>query len=620
MPAILAHIFNWLTDPGTWTGIGRILRFLRGRTLFGVVAIGISAVSGIILAFLFVKNATVYEAVFHDLLATKLAATPQAYKGLEAFIMSVLPKGVDESLKVSPAGQELANALETLVKAINTPYETAKPEELRLAEGGKGGILTDDASRGFLFLPLPILRASPVSKLSQDDPATTNMLNHLLTGEIVLLQEVGLTRSLDKCMQNLASTKIVADNADSLARTNLRQEPVQVYMVTKNGLNRIFMSGQEKPERHYARQFSWRTFFPARPYFQAAITSEDLPLATGLIDLSKVKPTDKLEDLFVLSPPYIDLAGNAVVITLSRAIRTASGIEMVLCIDLSFVDILENTLKAKLAQLHAEPETITLDLGKAGSIEPVEVSPRAQDMFERLLKHLASGKEGRATALGNVLLLNEKEAGRGAALEVSVPVKRPTKMDEEGGERVHFLLFRLDLGGFRRLIIRYGASAAICFGIMALVLMYLLATTIQRGKDYGVGLARVAEVMQKAPIAYLRLNSNDRIVDCNPVAADLLEIPPVASQRRAETFGSFCADAASTATYALVQSKRKAGEHVEPYILRLKPKGFEVLVVAEDLPPVISGAFPITFGILLPEADKRLTRNKELNDSTIVPR
>ncbi|HTG44446.1 MAG TPA: PAS domain-containing protein, partial [Verrucomicrobiae bacterium] len=431
-----------------------------------------------------------------------------------------------------------------------------------------------------------------------------SILKRLLVNESNLLQEVSITKSVCSTMQALSSCEAFSNGGPKgLAARNLRKTAVQVYLVTKNGLNRIFKSNEEKPEQFYARQFFPRTYFPARPYYQNALSNKRLPKT--LADLETLQPTEKLGDHFEISAPYLDLAGNGVVITLSRALYLPNGVEMVLCIDLNFIGTLESKLTAKLKQFGAMVAAI--DVTISGDVTSSTRMPiEAVTMFEDLRQMLRSEDQARASALGNIVVLNQTIAKTGGPIEVSLPLTETTLGVASGSVNTRFLLFRLDLGQYRLITIWFGVIAAGCFAAMGIFLASMLATTLQKNKDFAVALKRVADVMHEAPIAYLRLDFADHIVDCNPAASALLGISDLnESQRGKLTLRSFCLDPVSSSMYERVQSSRRAGEHVEPYVLALTSKGkftrpVFVRIVSASIPGASRGNLPISFGILLP--------------------
>jgi hypothetical protein len=563
--------------------------------------------------FLFLQRAYRYEETLYQLFSRELAPTPQSYKGLEAFIMSALPLDVDADLRDCQAGAKFSKAIQQLIADLKgcSALAPAKAGDLRRASEGNGMILTDDASQGFLFLPVSVLRtftAGDLVNLSKG-VQVDHTIARLVTNESNVLQEVAVTKALIPSMEGLLVDAFSTGGPKGLAVDYVQKLPVQVYLVTRNGLNRIFKSGQDQPEAFYARQFLWRTYFPARPYYRAAIESELLP--DSYDDLANLQPTDVLGKHFEISPPYSDLAGNGIVITLSRALFLTNGIEMVLCIDLSFVPMVDR-MKAKLKEFGAVAAEITVNIG--GDVTSSDCPAEALGMFTELKGLLKAKSRGRADALGKVVLLNPAKFKAGEPLEVSVPVSE-VNFPSKDTIQTKLLLFRLDLTRYKKTTVLYGAAAAALFVAAAFLVASWLATTLEKNKDFETAMERVGIVMKESPTPYIRLNFEDHIVDVNSAAKALLGITSVPDDECRElTFASFFTDPVSSSLYNQIQSKRMTNQHVEPYPIDLTPKDspdrkVQIRVVSESIPAVSHGQLPITFGILLSKVNSGVNKD-----------
>lgn len=129
---------------------------------------------------------------------------------------------------------------------------------------GIGGIvLTDDIANGYLFLPVPVLRRTPTQAqreiLNNRSPAVLAtrraLIADLLDADPELRRDIAFTAALAPILARLATTTVTTDTADM---------PEQVYVTTKNGINRIMSANLAGNSGH---QFPESTFFPSRPYF-----------------------------------------------------------------------------------------------------------------------------------------------------------------------------------------------------------------------------------------------------------------------------------------------------------------------------------------------------------------
>lgn len=192
-------------------------------------------------------------------------------------------------------------------------------------------------------------------------------------------------------------------------------------------------------------------------------------------------------------------------------------------------------------------------------------------------------------------------------LQVSIPVGNiGSNKAEKFGE---FLLFQLDLSGYRHTTALIGFLGYTFLGLFSVVLVSGLALTVERNDDLVFAneelhqaFEEVGAVLWEAPVPYTQLDSEDRIRNCNRALCDFLGYGY--SVLVSTKFRDLIHDD-DKAKYDEVQQKRRENQQVEPYDMRfVKENGDEVVawIVSAPVPSVsggMLGALPETFGIFL---------------------
>jgi PAS domain-containing protein len=576
--------------------LGEFLSALRRQPVALITSIALF-VASLLLVNWYRYRASAYEALINRTLGAETEDTPQSHKGLEAFIFSNVRLGLDDQLRKAHFDSDFVQKYTSFKEAIANAHEalTHLPAqvELTVAPNGVGDIYTDTASDtpGYLFLPTYLLHGEPsVSKgiASISDTA--------------LVRAVVFGRSVAGSLQRLSDTAIIApDEAGAEVQLFLQPSTAQVYLITVEGVNRIFNRKAEHPSAEYGNQFPAKTFFPSRPYFWPAL-GPDGPAAS-----TNPNGTENIGTFFHVSKPYLDLGGSGVVITLSRAI-IVDGVTAVLCIDIQ-LDSTQKNVYTDLAQsvrsLGGTAAYLTCTIRAQSNPEcPGETTTDDEEkkLIKRLKNALATGqyKKSWSTILGNLYVF------AGGPLESRLRFSVPISQEFSGSDqKVQLLLVDVDLNAYRDRTSLIALGAATCFGVMTVLLAYLWGSNVMQRKDLAAALERVAEVMSFCPTPYLRLDSTDKIRDASASLCALLGITPSAENialLKQKTFRSHCADALSEAEYDRVEARRREGLPVGEYVLELRrtdQSTVRVRVHSAALPKTEDTGLPETFGILV---------------------
>jgi PAS domain-containing protein len=573
-------------------------------------------------------RSTNYENIFRDTLQANLESTPQNFKGLEAFIMSNVVPGVNTDLEKEEIHQkfhDLCVKLESQVSKFN--YDNNDELGLQVAIGSNDGkILTDYHENGFLFLPITILR-NTLSESDQETLASKEQVDRdkhyeiiakALKDDKVLKRDIAFTKSLAYILQEYTAVQIAVQKKDNLATTYLEEFPTQSYIITKNGINRIF---SQKPNAadFYGSQFSATTFFPNRPYFWAAFQDKK-----HFGDPASLTPKEKqtIGDYFYVTRPYMDLGGNGIVITLVRGLVIDGLIQAAICFDLPFKQgkSIQEALISRIETFEAVKVKAKCTIPKGAGKGQHDCFPHTdegnsiQQEKRELIGVMKSfiTKKTRAEVFGNIQVISSEEDNvAGNTLEISVPVAEPISIDEiiKDLQTGTVLLFKLNLFDYKRKTTFIALAAATAFGLMTLFLAYLWGSTIRRKREYEEAFDRVATVMYWSPTPYVRLNSKDQICDLSLSFCTMLGYNT--QEQSIKNLKSFkleelLADKTSRQEYRRVQKLREEGGLVDPYPLKLKRCDgslVSVTVVSADVPSTERDTLPETFGIFLDDSE-----------------
>jgi len=549
--------------------------------------------------------------------------------------IKLLEEQVKDLQKKSQNGIAPIKVVDSIMQAIQEFKEgKLNIPQLQLSPGQNDGkILTQKISGddkrvgpGFLFLPLYLLRPGftqiELGKLKANSPDARQIIEDKLKQDPYLIRDVLLVQELSSTLQQFTNIPVIQTSNNGPVIT-----PKQVYTITRNGINRIITNVSETPYEYYGSQFSPTIYFPSRPYYW-----EGYKMQSDFWEKYDPNSNDSgpgIEQLFYVSQPYLDLGGNGVVVTLSTALKATyqpdggeqeSKIYGVVCFDLTFPDgFLQSTLRDQLQAVKADYIEADIKMLNPTSCER-NVKFRSEGMkegleyqlfteMERFIFQSMAGGE-RSQVLGNIRVLSDDA---GEELHLSIPVSQPRyTTDSHNYESLKvesgFILASINLPKYRRVTSYIGALAGLFLASTIVLITLAWAKTIRHKNEFEKAFLRVGKVMLHSPIPYVRLDAEDRIVDCNLSFCEKFGLTEDEHLREAMlncTFRSLCADAASRKEYDAVQENRKNRQPVDPYTIKFrypKPgfKEFQAKVVSADIPSTsISGKMPETFGILL---------------------
>jgi len=564
--------------------------------------------AGVALAWQYRMRVSLHEDMIRGTLKRESMPTPQNYKGLEAFIVATLPSDADTNLAKKILSDPFVDELRKLPESITaaTPKFTAMPN-LHVSVKSNGGIvLTDDVKPSFLFLPLQSLRPSLTKSeraiLEKRPPTGTIEQARLLKDQndiifkavepdVELRKDIAFTAAFAPTLEKLANISVTLDTDD---------QPAQVYVITKSGVNRILnANGTSTPY-----QFPDYTFFPSRPYFWPVFSKYNARFAERLSDIAPVRGAS-VGSQFTVSKPYMDLGGAGLVVTLARGIRVDDYPLAVLCIDIpvhtegSVTDILEEKVK----RFGGYSLPVECDIHEIGGSTRCHLSvPRGLAQQEKtLLGHMETKlKESlrdqrRSDITGNILVLNSSI--NTDTIEASLPIASKTATDDVES----FLLISMDLVAYRRHTTYIGAVAISCFGIAASLMLFFW---FMQSSAYGKAFDEVDRVMQHSPTPYLHLDSEDHIRWASDSFKKMIGWKSADELLARMKFADLL-DRVSQRKYEEVAERRRNHDPVDSYFLTLKPVDsglphVRVQVFSAAIPDSEGGTQPETFGILLP--------------------
>jgi hypothetical protein len=625
-------IFSFFKDLIPWKKIQEFLGQLYSHQPFALSAAILLLVISLVLGGFYLHRSSEYDEIVRNTLSSNMEATPQSFKGLEAFIFSTLKQtsdvDVSNELRREYLHTEFYKACEELQQRLDS-YQSEREKrvaevKVKVAKGkNEGKILTDATKPGFLFLPINVLRASfPPSDLDKlrddglDDEKKAEVVNPILARDTELKEDIALTGFIANNLHKLTSTPIVEPKSQRL-RDLLKNTPAQVYIITKNGINRIFNNQLKDPELYYGTQFPATTFFPSRPYFWPTFLNEDTEddvkhkhFGDRIVPTGVEKTVGKY---FYVTRPYLDLAGNGIVITLTRGLYIGGTLQAVLCFDLPYVtagnnvyEILKKGVQRYEGQIvpvvcTTTPET-EIKCSKDDVVDRSPVSSSESALLNEIEQYIRARSipRERSEIAGNLQVL--PTASNTDSMHISVPIAAEISDKQQ---KAKLALINIDFIRYKKITAFFAGASSFSFAVMIILLTYLWGATVRSKKEYQEAFSQVAKVMYRSPTPYVRLDSHDRIVDCSLSFCGKLGYPPNANsvkQIRNQTFGSLCADEESIDQYETVQRSRAAGERVKPYPLKLRGKDdliVPVIVSSAAVPSPSRGLFPETFGIIL---------------------
>jgi hypothetical protein len=579
----------------------------------------------------------------------------QQYKGLEALVISTVnPKILDSIQKAKLSEKFVTHHLKAIHEALShsipkdasptgitlsiPTFETARQSQ-KLPQNA---IITDNAPEGYLFFPFSRLR-TPIEHTqfltiyteSQGHRPSQTLANAVASDPLIA-DDIAISGLIVSEMKACLDTELVDPDA-TLKELHVNLRPVQVYYITKNGLNRI-VNGTKADEHAvvYGNMYQATTFFPNRPYYEGAFRG---PHSRGSLAIAS-GPT---QDAFYVSKPYWDSSGFGVVITLARYLTDQSyqdqrHSEGVIAFDLRIPIENENPtifeILKQLTSFGAPPTKVTCDIGTAGSstVCKRQSSPEkqlAEFMTDGTLSDVAKQLAGAMTdgtlsdVVGNISILSTTNA-----LTFAIPSNLPTAPAPAHTLKTDFWVASLNLKRFQHRTTLLGLISVVSLGLTLVVAFVAWYREQHKSQSLGKESQRlerdlqvvheafkaVDEVLYGAPMPYCRLNAQDMIVDCNTAFCGFLKWPTDQQSVNAlknQTLESLLAQP-SRAKYHAVQELRMAGKPVPPYNLFFVCKdGTEavgemksgVIPSRTRLPDSTSATsqqLPETFGILTP--------------------
>jgi PAS domain S-box-containing protein len=601
----MTKLIDWIVNHLPWGTIVGLLRQLARRRQWVLILATCLLLGAVGFGYLYWIRSTRYEGVIRDALQRECMPTAQIYKGSEAFIVSSMPDNVEADLTKRALSAPFVDALRGIPSELANAQLDRMPT-LTVAPGNGGIVLSDNEHDGFLFLPIQVLRPSFTEAERQLFVATTpeavtqraKLLTDTLSNDLELRRDIAFTAALAPTLHRLATTTVTTDTRD---------KPQQVYVITKNGLNRIINANAAGIS---AYQFPETTFFPSRPYFWP-VFDEVTPRRART--LAEIAPPDgaQLGSYFTVSKPYMDLGGNGLVVTVARGILVDGYPRAVLCVDLPVHTsvTLTDLLRGRVASLGGYSMIVTCDVtGSTSQCLPTGTSNGKHEEDDPLTSHMHDTlqdrqvRQRRADILGNIIVLNSSSDSD--TIEASLPLG----VADAGKER--FLLISMNLVRYRRLTTLVGVGAATCIGLMTLLLAYFGGMQAKQSQDYHAAFARVAQVMAESPTPYVRLDSDDFIRDFSGSFLELIGYEPDDADKLCTVkFRSLLADERNRDLYDNVEGRRRKSEEVEPYHLALKRtdgKVISVRIVSAAVPDSRGGEMPETFGLLLRPSEENL--------------
>jgi PAS domain-containing protein len=613
-----------------WSAIEILAKHHRAR----MIAAGLLVAGAVLTGNLYVDRTKQYQDIVASTVRAEGEDTPQRFKVLEAFIMSTIDGNLSTRVGEVALAPPFVEGLTKLHQILSRPASSLESLGLRLSipnytsansVPSHGAIVTDDAAIGYLFFPLSLVRANLVGLYpkilgqSANDRPSADLSVAIAQNDPVIVDDIRTSRALLEVMQSFTATPFAAVRPEHFGAT---VRPVQIYYITKNGLNRIVNNTSADSQRIvYRNMFRSTTFFPSRPYFIEAFKKQP-----GTLE--GISVTKTVKEVFYISKPYLDIGGFGVVVTLARSLTYSGHSDAAICFDLK-VSSIEGLLKPRLASFGAAAPKVTCSIGFQSRVECSPSSGEGTVPFSKTLEELLNDsmrKGDLSTVVGNISILDD-HIGSPTAMQASVfdllrypvellfghntrpitfaiPVSEPRALSSAAIE-ADFLISSLNLERFLQVTTLLGFVSVLLLGTAFCVVLLSWQTETQTRRSFEDAFERVDQVLYGAPTAYVRLNANDQIVDCNTAFCALLKMS--ADSRSVESIKSHTFESQvaprSIATYRDVQERRRSGKDVAPYTLYFKcDDGSEVeaRVSSGAIPGQSSKELPGTFGIVIP--------------------
>ena len=206
-------ILRFLKDLIPWKKIQEFLSQLYSHQPLALSTAILLLVISLGLGGYYLHRSSEYDEIVRNTLSSDMEATPQNFKGLEAFIFSTLKKtsdvDVSNELRREHLHGEFYKACEDLQKRLDA-YAAEREKKIaevkvKVAKGkNEGKILTDAIKPGFLFFPIHVLRTSfppeDLDKLKDErasDEDKGKIFNPSLDGDTQLKDDITQRWSID---------------------------------------------------------------------------------------------------------------------------------------------------------------------------------------------------------------------------------------------------------------------------------------------------------------------------------------------------------------------------------------------------------------------------------------
>jgi PAS domain S-box-containing protein len=554
-------------------------------------------------------------------LTARVEQTRQEYKGLEAFLLSdvdgivgnlsdarVTPEFEKEFIEFQDA---VASAIAREPAQVSIKVETDPRGQ---GQSLRNKYITDSEDKptpgqaqekqGFLFFPAMVLAADiPSDERVEDKTIITAATREGRQLRAQLFAAQDIDSKLARFVQ------IETFNSGGLG---VGPKPVQCYYLTSTGIIRLYSTNLQPGEEqvsYYKHQFKPTTFFPDRPYFWPTIKQYTR-------DLGGTDHTVKT--VFHQTRPYLDLGGNGVVVTLSIGIK-AKGLNSGLFLDFTLGDTAKERIKEKIRKVGgfaAETSWVLPDDGDPYRKENGDaLSNKREDVCKTEFKLARTLKADQSLSdlFGDIYVF---QRGLPGTITFTVPLGRPNTGQSAGA--ITFLYCELSPTAFRfwasLKLLACGLSMATFVGFIVLALRdYELK--FRQHKEF---LEKVTQLMSDAPVAYCRLNQEEKFVEMNDSFAMMLGYESKEQAEReliCEKKWQDLLDAASRGKYERdIKPRRANREPTGPYPVKMRrPNGerwVEVTVHGADVPG--GKGFPETFGLLLRKGPVLVLESEEM--------
>jgi len=566
---IVSRAYQWLQS---------VFRFLKNFVPGAQLVVGLFALLiGVTGSVMWFRRQDPLIDAFLTALTYRVEPTDQAYKGLEAVVLAAAgaePMTIPSSLEPPErpvASQESARTLapafaSALINVLNSPAASATSAPVPYEFAGEGPSwqrfvtvkLTDDSPAAlkdtFLYIPLAVVHTTtPID----------NNANAEIEGDSRVSASVSQVLGFAPLLRTFDSRRIFRDIPGTV---------VQTYVISATGVALLREATVTNQKSHYGRQFSGHTFLPERPYFWRAV-------ANRLDTMQLPRSFDSAPDYE--SDPYVDLGINGPIRTFCWSLATAPAADpAVLCVDSALPNAAKRIqatfrriLGAEATEVHCQADTDSCD----------------DDELEAFLREHTD--TGHRELFGSIHAFPRDATN---SLKFTVPIS--TRVDLTGRSAITLLKFDISVDQlvFRRTA--YGLIALIGFAVFFTTVATLYLVYDERKASAEQLIANIDHVMLHAADAYVRVDPDDRIQNCNNAFKTLVDH----EQPKGTDIKDYLTEASGD-DYNTQKTTREKGEYSH-YVLTLLKGNTQVTVHGMPLPipREFQKRVPDRFGIMIP--------------------